>query len=224
MEFDRGVAAPVHRLQQGLAVAALVVAGPVTAWGLPQPVAGPFFLACLGAAAPLLFLRAPRGFVPACLTAGSLLLVLGVLGVMAGTFLYWPSALLLLSAAFADPRRRPFAARAVGGVGAVVTAAALVGCAAYTWHFYGADVWAEPHTYRAETDPGSFRPGALDAQDRLKRLGATEVWGAGSDEDYHLEVRFPDQLSESERARLKSEIATLPGVISVDLCPVSECG
>lgn len=143
---------------------------------------------------------------------------------MAGMFLFWPSAVLLLLAAFAGPRRRPVAAKAIGGAGVVVTVAVLAGCPAYAWHFYAAPAKAESHTYRAGTDPGRFRAGLGDATSRLKQSGADDVTGSQSDDGSYLNVRFPDQLSEPERRNLKNEIAQLPGIIRVNLCPVSECG
>ncbi|CAM5276919.1 hypothetical protein SAVIM338S_00074 [Streptomyces avidinii] len=220
---DRAVR--VHRLQQGLATAAAVVAVPVAAWGVQQFVGALFVVTGLAVAAPLLFLRAPEGFVRACVTAGLLLLGWGVLGVMAGMFLFWPSALLLLCAAFADPCRRPATAKVVGGVGAVLAAAALAGCAVVAWQVYLGPALAEPHAYRAETAPGWVRGSGMgEAGDRLKRFGASYVSGSESDEGSYLDVRFPDQLSGPQREGLRKEIAKLPGVIRVDLCPVSECG
>ncbi|HEY9330955.1 MAG TPA: hypothetical protein VIS09_22390 [Streptomyces sp.] len=221
---DPGTAVPVSRLQRRLSVAAAIVAMPVAAWGIQSGLGGLFVLTCLGVTVPLLFLRTPKGFASACVTTGLLLLGWGVLGVMAGMFLFWPSALLLLLAAFADPRRRPVAAKVIGGVGAVVTAGTLVGCLAYAWHFCAAPAKAEPHTYRAETDPGWFHAGLGDAMSRLKHFGATDVTGSQSDEGSYLDVRFPNQLSEPERSTLKKKIAQLPGIITVNLCPVSECG
>ncbi|MFE9859155.1 hypothetical protein [Streptomyces sp. NPDC005780] len=106
----------------------------------------------------------------------------------------------------------------------MVTAATLVGCLAYAWHFCAAPAKAESHTYRAETDPGWFRAGLGDATSRLKQFGADDVTGSQSDKGSYLHVRFPDQLSAPERRNLKNEIAQLPGIIGVNLCPVSECG
>ncbi|MCX5129264.1 hypothetical protein [Streptomyces sp. NBC_00347] len=227
LEPDRGDAAvAVHRLQQGLAVAGAVVSLPVVVWGLQQMVGGLFVVTWLCAAVPLLFLRAPKGFVGACVTTGLLLLGWGVLGALAGMFLFWPSALLLLCAAFADPRRRPVAAKVAGGFGAVVAAAVVVGCAVFAWQFYLTPALAEPHSYRAETTHESLQGLFRDegATVRLKRLGATSVSGSESDEGAYLVVSFPDGLSLPEREGLKSEIARLPGIAGVGLCPVSECG
>lgn len=226
-ELDRkDAAAPVHGLQQGLAVASAVVSLPVVVWGLQQIVGGLFVLTWLGAAVPLLFLRAPKGFAGACVTAGLLLFGWGVLGALAGMFLFWPAALLLLCAAFADPRRRPVAAKVTGGVGAAVATAVVVGYAVLAWQLYLAPAWAEPHTYRAESTHGSLQDLFRDQDTtvRLKHLGATSVSGSESDEGAYLVVRFPDGLSQPQREDLKIEIARLPGIVGVDLCPVSECG
>ncbi len=228
----------VHRLQWGLGVAAIVAAAPVVAWGLPQYLAGLFVMTGLMVAVPLMFRREPKGFGRACATVGLLLLGWGVLAALAGMFLFWPSAVLLLFAVFADPlRRRPVVVKVMAGCGAVVTATWLVGCGIFAWQLYVGPALAEPHTYRAETSPDwfmplgdirtgpdSFRSNLGDAQERLKPLGATYVTGSSSDEGSYLQVRFRDGLSGAERTALREEIARLPGIVNVELCSVSDCG
>ncbi|MFE1558480.1 hypothetical protein ACFW6V_26320 [Streptomyces sp. NPDC058734] len=219
--------ASAHWLQRSLAVSGALIAVLVTVWGVGLGLAGLYVPLCLGAVAPLLFLRAPaKRFGAVCTAAGFGLLGLGLLTFLAGTVVFWPSALLLLFAAPADPRRRPVAARVIGGLAAAVTTASLAGCGAYAWHFHIAPALAEPHTYRAEVDPGWFqdRRGLGDADERLKRVGATRVTGAQSDKGSYLDVRFADRLSAPERETLRSEIARMPGINRVALCPVSDCG
>ncbi|MEU4359315.1 hypothetical protein [Streptomyces virginiae] len=219
-------------------MAALVVAAPVVAWGLQQYLGGLFVMTGLVVAVPLMLWREPKGFGRACATVGLLLLGWGVLAVLAGMFLFWPSAMLLLFAVFADPlRRRPVVVKVMAGGGVVVTAMWLVGCVIFAWQSYVGPALAEPHTYRAETSPGwfmplgdartspdSFRSNLGDAQERLEPLGATFVTGSSSDEGSYLEVRFREGLSGTERTALREEIARLPGIVDVQLCSVSDCG
>ncbi|MFJ8165479.1 hypothetical protein ACIRBY_31780 [Streptomyces sp. NPDC096136] len=221
---DQGAAVPVHWLQKSLAVAALTVAAPVVVWGFFLEIGVPFAVTGLVVAIPLLFLLTPQRFGNASLVVAFALLGWGVVGALVEMFLFWPSALLLMFAAFADPRRRPVTAKVIAGLGTLLTAAALAGCGAFAWHFYIGPALAEPHTYRAEVDAGWFRAGLGDAQDRLKPFGATQVRGSESDKGAYLQVRFPEGLSASEREGLKKEIAHLPGVREVELCPVLECG
>ncbi|MFF4364637.1 hypothetical protein [Streptomyces sp. NPDC001594] len=220
----RGAVVPVHWFQKGLAVAALALAVPVVVWGFFLGFGVVFLVTGLVVAVPLVCLRAPQGFGSASLVVSCALLGWGVLGVLVEMFLFWPSALLLMFAAFADPRRRPVAGKVIAGLGAVLTAAALAGCGAFAWDFYIGPAMAEPHTYRAQVDPSWFRHGLGNTEDRLKPFGATRVTGSESDQGAYLQVRFPEVLSASERESLRKEIANLPGVRGVGLCPVRECG
>ncbi|WP_326586814.1 hypothetical protein [Streptomyces sp. NBC_01294] len=197
----------------------------VVLWGLDATRFAGLYVVIGGAvAAPLFCTRRAQAFVPACLIAGCTLLACGVLFFLLGVFLFWPSALLLLLASFADPRRHPVAGRISGGLGALVTAGVLAGSLAYGWHVHLGPALATPHTFRAATDPGWFRNGLGDTDERLRRFGATSVTGSESDEGSYLEVRFTDGLSHTQRAELKREIAQLPGVRGVELCPVRDCG
>ncbi|MFE1792659.1 hypothetical protein ACFW7J_30395 [Streptomyces sp. NPDC059525] len=223
VDEEQDPTAPVHGLQKALAVAAVVIAVPVTLWGVQLGPAPMFVVTCLATAVPLPALRSPRHFVGTCLAVGLSLLGWGVLGVMFGMFVFWPSALVLLLAAHADPRRRPVAAKAVGGIGAAITTAALVGYAAFAWHFHIGPALAEPHTFRAVTAPGLYR-GVGAAEEHLKPFGATHVFGTESDEGSYLDVRFTEQLSAPGREKLRTEISRLPGITKVTLCPVPTCG
>jgi hypothetical protein len=214
----------IHRVQRALAAGAAVAALLVVAWSLPTYFAPLHILTAVPVAVPLFLLRRPAAFTRACVLVGSALLAWGVLGVFMGLFLFWPAGILLLLAAWADPRRRPLTARIAGGTGALVLAAALTASAVHTWHAHIGPALAEPHTFRAETDPGRLRDGIGDADDRLREAGATSVTGVRSDDGSYWEVRFPDDLPEEGRARLKAEIARIPGIGRVDLCPVGECG
>ncbi|MFF8268143.1 hypothetical protein ACF059_12185 [Streptomyces sp. NPDC016562] len=218
---------PAHRAQRALAVGAALAAVPFTLWGLRDEYTAALYLVtgpCV--AAPLFFVRRAKAFVRACVIVGVSLIPWGVLGVFVGLFLFWPSALVLLLAAIADPRKRPVVARVSAAVGALLLAGVVALSAYFTWHFYVGPATARPHTYRAPVDPGWFHDGLGDADQRLGPYGATTVYGSGSGSDRlsFLEVRFPDDLSQEQRAELKRQIEQLPGITEVELCSVRDCG
>ncbi|MFF2194817.1 hypothetical protein [Streptomyces sp. NPDC058157] len=219
---EAGATPAAHRLQSALAVAAAVIAVPVTVWGFTSGIGALFVVTCLATTLPLLTLRRPQHLVATCVGVGLGLLAWGVLGVMFAMFVYWPSALLLLCAALADPRQRPVIAKVAGGLGAAVGTAALAGYAAFVWYLYIAPALAEPHTYRAVTQPGIHRLEGVSQ--RLIPLGATGVTETDSWEGSYMDVRFQEHLTASEREKLRTEITRLPGITKVDLCPVSACG
>ncbi|PKV89866.1 hypothetical protein [Streptomyces sp. TLI_146] len=214
----------VHALQRALAVGAVLAGVPVVLFGLWSNFSYLYLMAGASLTAPLLCLRRPKHFTRACAIVGLVLIGWGVLGVFLGMFLFWPAAVLLLLAGFASPRRHPVTAWTMGGLGALVAAGVLTGAAVFVWSLVINPSLAKPHTYRAATDPGWFRDGVGDAQERLRGFGATEVYGNESDQGSFLEVRFPDDLPPARRADLKKEIGRLPGIRWVELCSVRKCG
>ncbi|MFF5637396.1 hypothetical protein [Streptomyces sp. NPDC012825] len=76
-------------------------------------------------AVPLLFHARPPGFGRCAGLVAAPLLVRSFVGAMIGMFLFLPSALQLLLAAGADPRRRPAAAGVMAGAGLVLSAVVL---------------------------------------------------------------------------------------------------
>ncbi|MEW2139847.1 hypothetical protein AB0892_25230 [Streptomyces sp. NPDC005409] len=216
---------PAHSAQRALAVGAALAAAPFILWGVRDEYVAALYIttgACV--AAPLFLVRRAKAFVRACVIVGVALIPWGVLGVFLGLFLFWPSALLLLLAAIADPRKRPVVARVSGAVGALLLAGVVALSGYFIWHFYVGPATARPHTYRAQVDPGWFRDGLRDADQRLGPYGATTVYGSGSGHLSSLQVRFPDDLSEEQRAELKRQIELLPGITEVELCSVRDCG
>ncbi|MEV6729407.1 MULTISPECIES: hypothetical protein [unclassified Streptomyces] len=125
---------PVHSWQTKIALTALVLPAPIT-------------LTLLGAGAPafrlvvtlLLFsvplaFRADRArFMTSCVALGIVLAGWSILGAWEGTLIFFPSALLLLCAAFADPREYQGPATVVTALAcllAVVPGLFFVGCLA----------------------------------------------------------------------------------------------
>ncbi|MFE7793755.1 hypothetical protein [Streptomyces sp. NPDC057460] len=105
-----------HWVQRSLAVGAVLVAVPALLFGLDSYLAALFVLTAMPVTVPIFLQRRPESFNRACAIVGLMLVVWAVLGVLLGMFLFLPSALLLVLAAFADPRRRPVAARVMGGL------------------------------------------------------------------------------------------------------------
>ncbi|OKJ99575.1 hypothetical protein AMK26_26485 [Streptomyces sp. CB03234] len=214
----------MHRWQRALAASAVLATVPALLWTMHSHVFALHVLTALSVAVPLFLPHRPVAFTRACLIVGLALLPWGVLGLFLAMFLFWPAALLLLLAAFADPRRSRWAARITAGAGALLMAGVLAGTAAYCWHFYVHPALAEPHTFRAVTHPDAYLDSLGVHETRLQELGATGVTGTWTDELPYLDVSFPESLPEDRRTALKEAIAKIPGVTRVELCPVRECG
>ncbi|MGW6707521.1 hypothetical protein ACWGDE_21890 [Streptomyces sp. NPDC054956] len=125
-------AAAVHPWHKVALTAALLPAAPgllMLREGMELPV---FLGVALLAALPLACRESGRRFAAACVVAGTALLVVGVLGLYLGLYIFLPSALLLPLAAFADPRRRRVTASFLTGLATLLAtvAALLFGCMA----------------------------------------------------------------------------------------------
>ncbi|MEH0982043.1 hypothetical protein [Micromonospora sp. CPCC 205556] len=87
------------------------------------------WLPVLLAAFPLAVVH-PEPFWVACLASAVLLIVLAVPGFWFGYYLHLPAALVLFTAAAADPRRAPWRARVAVAIGGLLAATAT---ALYAW-------------------------------------------------------------------------------------------
>ncbi|MFI6001718.1 hypothetical protein ACIA98_15045 [Streptomyces sp. NPDC051366] len=125
---------PVHPWQTKIALAALVLPAPITLTllGAGAP-AFRLVVTLLSFSVPLAF-RADRArFMTSCVALGIALAGWSVLGAWEGTLIFFPSALLLLCAAFADPRKYQGPATVVTALAcllAVVPGLFFVGCLA----------------------------------------------------------------------------------------------
>ncbi|MFD5144384.1 hypothetical protein [Streptomyces sp. NPDC058401] len=118
----------VHWLQRSMAGAAAFLAAVPVAFALVNPVGLVFLFPFVAVAWPL-FLRDRAAFRATCKGVGAVLTGLGVLLTCFGMFVVIPSAVMLLLAASADPRRRPVLARVYAGLAVAITGAALAGAA-----------------------------------------------------------------------------------------------
>lgn len=217
----------VHTLQRLLAAGALLAA--VLSALFPLLLDGFGVLHALTGACvaiPLL-VRDGRNFAYSAAAIGLALLAWGAAGVfdLLTMWVFWPSAVLLVLAALGDPRARPRAARVSGVVGSLVVTGVAALAAPFAWTVYIGPSLAAPHSFRAETGPGWTGGTAFeDSVARLRRYGATDVYDVYSEEGGHLVVRFPDDLPEERRARLKAEMARIPGIRTVEPCSLPDCG
>ncbi|MFE5510934.1 hypothetical protein ACFQ9J_10020 [Streptomyces sp. NPDC056529] len=117
----------VHPWQFGLVLlAALTPLIPLLSWTDEGYTDLPTVLVTAGlTAVPLLFHARPTGFGRCAGIVSALLLCWSFMGVMIGMLLFLPSALQLLLAAGAPPRRRPAATGAMAGLGLLLSAFVL---------------------------------------------------------------------------------------------------
>lgn len=113
--------------QSVLVFTAAATTVPALAIGLPTGLAPVFLLAAAPVAVPLLLRDEPRVFARASMIVGTILLTGAVVGFLLGLFLFVPTALMLLAAAFLDRRSRP---SALWGI-AVLAAPVACGLAFY---------------------------------------------------------------------------------------------
>ncbi|MFJ9432883.1 hypothetical protein ACIRQY_24965 [Streptomyces sp. NPDC101490] len=75
---------------------------------------------------PLFLYARPSGFFYVTVSISAFLVLWSFMAAMAGMFLFFPSALQLLLAAWADPRERPTAAKVMVGAGLLLSVAVVV--------------------------------------------------------------------------------------------------
>ncbi|MFE9631796.1 hypothetical protein [Streptomyces sp. NPDC006463] len=109
----------VHAVQRAIAGGALLLGGLATAWSLGVGTAGAFVLPLLALTAPVL-VRSPVGFRRLCAWLPVVLIPISLVLFLIGMFLMIPSAVLLLLARGADPRRHPVGARVRAGIAGVI--------------------------------------------------------------------------------------------------------
>ncbi|WP_327358132.1 hypothetical protein [Streptomyces sp. NBC_01304] len=229
-ERDAGGATPepdkVHRRQRILVLVALATAVPGLLLGGFSYFGAVHILVAPWIALPLVT-RQPRRFRSICLVTGLALIVVGVLGLLLGLFVYVPAALVLLCAT-ADPRssrvRSRIAVGVAGGVAALI--AVLVG-----WVLWSVTL-RDTHTFRAELDAdgaaaqaNGVGPPPPPYDYRLDTIGhgASNVYVLSSDAGSFLHVTYPESMSEAKQDQLERFLADLPGVAHVEQCSPSDC-
>ncbi|MEU5621766.1 hypothetical protein AB0932_35720 [Streptomyces sp. NPDC006682] len=210
----------VLRRQSALAVGAMVAMAPALAVGVPSGLAPLFILTALPVGIPFYLRNQRQGFARACLIIGSGLLAWAVVGVLWGMFLFIPAAVLLLMAAFVDPRTRPgLRDRCV--IGALLVVVAIF----VAFLTRPAPNEPSPRSYQVRLDSGSrlHQQSFAVRKDQLTEFGATTASGYESCQQFYLEVEFSEGLPAARRAELKQRIAMLPGVVEVELRAIEGC-
>ncbi|MER5759003.1 hypothetical protein [Streptomyces sp. NPDC002082] len=123
--MDSKSAERAHWLQRATAGLATLLMVAVTALGATAPLGSMVLLLPLVAVAGTLFVRERDAFRTLCIVVGGFGFIVGMLLFSFGLFLVVPSAIVLLLAAWADPRRSPAVAWAFAALAAMVTALAL---------------------------------------------------------------------------------------------------
>lgn len=203
----------IHWLQRAMAGLATLLMAVMTAWGATSPI-GMVLLLPFVAVARTLFVREREAFRTLCLVLGAFGLVLGTVLAVFGFYPVIPSAVVLLLAATADPRRRPVLARVYAGI-AVLGAAAvltLAGALAY-------DVWLRPsYAFSVEIPGPRYGEDGL-AKGDLWPYGATGIHESRVGSVTRLEVTYDESLTGAGRTALREALARLPGA-----GPVKDCG
>ncbi|MFF0071844.1 hypothetical protein [Streptomyces sp. NPDC005494] len=203
----------VPRRQKVLAVAAAVAMVPGLGVGLSTLLAAHFIMTALPALYPLCLLRRQDSFVRACLVIGSGMLAWSLAGFLLGMFLFIPTAVLLLVAAFADRSAR------LGLRDKAVPGALLVAGAMFVPLLTYDAGEPEPDSYQAELDSGSrvHHQDFAAWRNQLLKSGATHVIEYESCEHFYLDVGFAEDLPDDRRAELVNRIMEVPGVVEVEL-------
>ncbi|MFD8948628.1 hypothetical protein ACFV0B_07210 [Streptomyces xanthophaeus] len=115
----------VHALQRAMAGVALLLGALATGWSLGVGTTGAFVFPFLALMAPVL-VRNRVGFRRICLWLAVVLIPAGVVLYLVGMFLLIPSAVLLLLARGADPRRSPSGAWVRAGCASLIALSTAV--------------------------------------------------------------------------------------------------
>ncbi|MGW6707967.1 hypothetical protein ACWGDE_24175 [Streptomyces sp. NPDC054956] len=208
----------VHRLQRSMAGAAALLAAVMTLWTLFYPPAMILVLPFV-AITWTLFLRDARAFRAMCRGVGAVVTVLGVVLACFGMFVMIPSAVILLLAASADPRRRPVLARVCAGLTAVTAVTVLVAVAPLA-----RDVMRQPHAYSVVIPGNAYGDDGRGPASELWQYGVTGTVETGLDSGTRLEVTYDEDLTGAERAALRDYLAAIPGAGPVEACGRLGCG
>ncbi|MEU9803314.1 hypothetical protein [Streptomyces sp. NPDC051000] len=180
-----------------------------------------FFLSAAAAAPPILVRDWPRIFAGACLVVGMGLLAWAVIGTVIGMFLFIPTALLLLVAAFSN-----------AGVGPgtwLVVVAPIAAVAAVTTFFLRppSPESGPPPSYHATLDsPGRAHDRDFNrGKERLREFGATSISVAeGPSGRLELVVGTTEIFAAGQtHDRLKEQILRLFGVLELCLGTYDTC-
>ncbi|MCX5123863.1 hypothetical protein OG898_11465 [Streptomyces sp. NBC_00193] len=210
-----------HWLQRSTAGLATLLMVAMTAFCATSPL-GMVLLLPLVAVTWTLFVRERDAFRTLCIAVGGFGLVIGILLAFFGFFPVVPSAIVLLLAAWADPRRSPAVAWAFAALAAMVAALALTAAGALAYNAYLRPSYA----YSVDIT------GSLYSEDGLPKVdfrldGVTGVHEAFDDPVTRVQVTYDKSLTGPERAALREALREVlkafPGAGPLKDCGIGDC-
>ncbi|MFZ3499022.1 hypothetical protein ACODT5_38395 [Streptomyces sp. 5.8] len=206
-----------HWLQRSLAGFATLVMAVITAWGSASP-SGIVLLLPLAVIALPLFVREREAFRVLCLVLGGFGLLLGTLLAVLGLVAVIPSAIVLLLAATADPRRRRVLAGVYAVAALLVTAAVVNGVGSLAY-----DVWLRPsYAYSVDVEGRLYTQEGLH-EGTLWEYGVTGVHETPLGSGTRLKVTYDESLPEPRRAALREVLTAIPGAGPLKDCGTGDC-
>ncbi|WP_407838145.1 hypothetical protein ACE1OC_19940 [Streptomyces sp. DSM 116496] len=211
-----------HWLQRSLAGLATLLLVAMTALCVMSPLGGMVLILPLVAITWSLFVRERDAFRTLCIVVGGFGFIVGMLLFSFGLFVVVPSTIVLLLAAWADPRRSPAVAWAFAALAAMVAALALT---AAGWLAYNA--YLRP-SYAYSVDI----PSSLYSEDGLPKVdfrldGVTGVHEAFLDPVTRVQVTYDKSLTGPERAALREALRevlkAIPGAGPLKDCGTGDC-
>ncbi|MFE4632973.1 hypothetical protein ACFRJ1_06295 [Streptomyces sp. NPDC056773] len=206
-----------HWLQRSLAGLATLLMVAMTAFCATSPL-GMVLLLPLVAIAWTLFVRERDAFRTLCTAVGGFGLVIGILLAFLGFFPVVPSTIVLLLAAWADPRRSPALAWAFAALAAMVAAATLTAAGALAYNAY----LRPSYSYSVDVPDSLYTEDGLPKVD-LRLDGVTGVHEAFVDPATRVVVTYDKSLTGPERAALREglreALKAVPGA-----GPLKDCG
>lgn len=207
-----------HWLQRSLAGLATLLMVAMTALCVMSPLGGMVLLLPLVAVIWTLFVRERAAFRTLCTVVGGFGFIVGMLLFSFGLFVVVPSAIVLLLAAWADPRRSPAVAWAFAALAAMVAALALTaaGALAYNTHL------RPSYAYSVDVPTSLYGEDGIPEVD-LRLDGVTGVHEAFADSTTRVVVTYDKSLTGPERAALREALRealkAIPGA-----GPLKDCG
>ncbi|MDD9377650.1 hypothetical protein M8Z33_13475 [Streptomyces sp. ZAF1911] len=216
-----GPAERAHWLQRSMAGLATLLMVAMTAFCATSPL-GMVLLLPLVAIAWTPFVRERDAFRTLCTAVGGFGLLIGILLACFGFFPVIPSAIVLLLAAWADPRRSPALAWASAAVAVLLAAASLT---AAGWLAYNA--YLRPsYAYSVEIPSSLYSEDGLPTVD-LRLDGVTGVHEAFDDPVTRVQVTYDKSLTGPERAALREALRealkAVPGAGPLKDCGLGDC-
>ncbi|MCX5405877.1 YbaN family protein [Streptomyces sp. NBC_00335] len=217
LEEHAGPEERIHWLQRSMAGLAALLMAALTAVCATSPL-GMVLLLPLVAIASTLFVRERDAFRTLCITVGGLGFLIGILLATFGFLPVLPSAIVLLLAAWADPRRSTVCASVCAAVSVLVAAVALTAAGSLAYN-----AWLRPsYAYSVDVEGRLYTQDGLH-EGELWEYGVTGIYETGLDTGTRLKVTYDESLTGPERAALRAFLEDIPGAGPLQDCGRGDC-